>query len=67
MAPDRDRILDQLRALPPVERLRVVEQIIREVGAEVTAQPSSGMVEIATDEDDTELDAYWVPIGRNRA
>jgi hypothetical protein len=38
MALTTEQILDQLRALPPVERLRVIEQAVHEVAAEVAPQ-----------------------------
>jgi hypothetical protein len=39
MALSAEQILKELRALPPAERLRVVEQVVHEVAQEVTPTP----------------------------
>lgn len=39
MALSAQQILEELRALPPAERLRVVEQVVHDVAREVTPAP----------------------------
>jgi hypothetical protein len=59
-------ILHQLRALPPAERLRVVEQVVREVAAEVTPQPGV-TTSIWADESDAEFEAFHTAVHRLRS
>jgi hypothetical protein len=61
-----DDILHQLRALPPAERLRVVEQVVREVAAEVTPRPGA-TTSIWTDESDAEFEAFRTTVQRLRS
>src|SRR5437764_459701 len=53
-----EQILEQLRALPPAERLRVVEQVVHEVAAEVGPQQVSPVESIWSDESDADFEAF---------
>ena len=52
------QILAQLRKLTPAERLRVVEQVIREVAAEVAPPQFTSAEPIWSDESDADFDAF---------
>ena len=60
-------ILDELRELPPEERLRVVERIVHEVAAEVTAQHGAAGAAIWADESEAEFEAFRSSLERLRA
>ena len=66
MTPTAEQILNQVRALAPAERLRVVEQIVRDLAAEVTPRPSSTEGPIWADENDSEFDAFQGALQRLR-
>jgi hypothetical protein len=53
-----DQILEQLRALTPAERLRVVEQVVHEVAAEVAPQQVGSPEFIWSDESDADFAAF---------
>jgi hypothetical protein len=53
-----EQILAQLRKLTPAERLRVVEQVIREVAAEVAPAQFSSAELIWSDETDADFDGF---------
>ena len=61
------KILDELRELSPEERLRVVERVVREVAAEVTAQHASAGTAIWADESEEEFEAFRSVLERLRA
>jgi ABC-type uncharacterized transport system substrate-binding protein len=69
MALSAEQILEQLRALAPAERLRVVEQVVHEVAREVT--PARPVVQQAdaiwAGETDAELDAFQKVLQELRA
>lgn len=67
MAITAEQILEQLRALAPAERLRVVEQVVHEVAAEVTPQPSSASAPIWADEADADFETFQIAVQRLRA
>jgi hypothetical protein len=58
VAPKAEKILEQLRALPPAERLRVVEQVVHEVAAEVGPQVVGPAEFIWSDETEADFDAF---------
>ena len=55
-------ILEQLRMLPPADRLRVVEQVVHEVTAEATAEATADRVTspsaIWADESEADFQAF---------
>jgi hypothetical protein len=54
-----EQILAQLRKLTPAERLRVVEQVIHEVAAELAPPPPFSSVKpIWSDESDADFEAF---------
>jgi hypothetical protein len=61
------KILDELRELPPEERLRVVERVVHEMAAEVTAQHASAGPAIWADESESEFEAFGSALERQRA
>lgn len=61
-----EQILDQVRALVPAERLRVVERIVHELAAEVTPRLPSAAAPIWADESDAEFDAFQLALQRLR-
>ena len=61
------KILHELRELSPEERLRVVEYVVREVAAEVTAQHRPARAAIWADESDAELEGFTSALQRVRA
>lgn len=60
MALSADQILEELRALPAAERLRVVEQVVHEVAREVTpaAPPVQATGAIWATESDADFDTF---------
>jgi hypothetical protein len=60
MALSAEQILEELRALSPTERLRVVEQVVHEVAREVTPAPPVVQCTRAiwADEPDAEFEAF---------
>jgi hypothetical protein len=63
MALTADQILEELRALPAAERLRVVEQVVHEVAREVTpvlpvTEGAQGTDAIWADEPEADFDAF---------
>jgi hypothetical protein len=60
MALSADQILQELRALPAAERLRVVEQVVHEVAREVTpaAPPVQSTHAIWANESDADFEAF---------
>jgi hypothetical protein len=67
VAVSAEKILAELRQLPATDRLRVVEQVVREVATEVAAGPSASSAPIWADESDTDFDAFQSAIERSRA
>jgi hypothetical protein len=69
MALSADQILEELRALPPAERLRVAEQVVHEVAREVTPAPPvvQHAAAIWADETDAEFDAFQKVVQELRA
>jgi hypothetical protein len=69
MALSAEQILEELRALPPAERLRVVEQVVHEVAQEVT--PAPPIVQrtdaIWANEPDAEFEAFQSVVRKLRA
>ena len=62
MALSAEQILEELRALPPAERLRVVEQVVHEVAREVKLAPPVVHTRLIwADETDAEFDAFQKP------
>ena len=61
-----EQLLDQIRALPPAERLYVVERIVHEIAAEVTPAPPT-VAAIWADESDAEFEAFQATVQRLRA
>jgi hypothetical protein len=60
MALSADQILQELRALPAAERLRVVEQVVHEVAREVSPVPAPGQTTAAiwANESDADFEAF---------
>jgi hypothetical protein len=58
MAVTAQDILEQLRTLPPADRLRVVEQVVHEVTAEATADHVTSSSAIWPDESETDFQAF---------
>jgi hypothetical protein len=67
MTATAQRILEELRGLPPEDRLRVVEQVVREVAAEVTAQHAPVLAAIWADESESDFQAFQSAVARLRA
>jgi hypothetical protein len=69
MALSAEQILEELRALPAAERLRVVEQVVHEVAREVTPAPPvvEAVGAIWADETDAEFDAFQKIVQELRA
>ena len=69
MALSAEQILKEIRALPPDERLRVVEQVVHEVAQEVTpTTPVASLAEaIWGDETDTDFEAFQRVVRELRA
>jgi hypothetical protein len=69
MALSADQILEELRALPAAERLRVVEQVVHEVAREVTpvAPPVHSTDAIWANESDADFDAFQSVVQELRA
>jgi hypothetical protein len=67
MAVSAERILAELRELPPGDRLRIVEQVVHEVASEVAATCGSSSGPIWADESDAEFDAFQSAVQRLRA
>lgn len=69
MALTADQILAELRALPPAERLRVVERVVHEVAAEVTPEPPrlEASHAIWADEGDTDFERFQRAVQELRA
>jgi hypothetical protein len=69
MALTPDEILAELRALPPAERLRVVERVVHEVAEEVT--PEAPPVEVSdaiwADESDSDFEEFQNAVRQMRA
>jgi hypothetical protein len=61
-----EQIVNQVRALAPAERLRVVEQIVHDLAAEVTPRAPSAEGAIWADENDAEFDAFQLALQRLR-
>ena len=64
-----DQILEELRALPAAERLRVVEQVVHEVAREVTPMPPpvQNTDAIWANESDADFEAFQDVVQRLRA
>ena len=69
MALSAEQILEELRALPPAERLRVVEQVVHEVAREVTPAPPAAQRTDAIwgNEPDAEFEAFQGVVRELRA
>jgi hypothetical protein len=51
-------ILEQIRTLPPADRLRVVEQVVRDMASEVTAPHAAAPSAIWADESESDFQAF---------
>jgi hypothetical protein len=69
MVSSAEQILEELRALPAAERLRVVEQVVHEVAREVTPAPPAvqGADAIWANEPDAEFGAFQNVVQELRA
>ena len=69
MALSADQILQELRALPAAERLRVVEQVVHEVAREVTPAPPPAQTTTAiwANESDADFKAFQSVVQALRA
>jgi hypothetical protein len=70
MAMTADEILEHVRALPPRERLKLVERVVHEVAEQTPAPPSvaaSGSDAIWADVDDAEYEAFMQSIRSARS
>jgi hypothetical protein len=69
MALSADQILQELRALPAAERLRVVEQVVHEVAREVTPSPPTAGTTAAiwANESDADFEAFQAVVQNLRA
>ncbi len=67
MAASAEKILAELRELPPGDRLRIVEQVVHEVASEVAGTPRTSSGPIWADESDAEFDAFQSAVQRLRA
>ena len=67
MAMTAENILEQLRTLPPADRLRVVEQIVHDVAAEVAAPHATAQPAIWADESESDFRAFQSALERLRA
>lgn len=67
MAVSAEKILAELRELPPGDRLRIVELVVHEVASEVEATRGSSSGSIWADEGDAEFDAFQSAVQRLRA
>jgi hypothetical protein len=67
VATSAEKILDELRALQPSERLRVVEQIVRETAAQVGSPAGRPAGPIWNDESDADFDAFQNAVQRLRS
>jgi hypothetical protein len=61
-----EQILEQLRALPAAERLRVAERIVHEVADEVTPLPTAAVVPLWANENDEDFEAFQNTLARLR-
>jgi hypothetical protein len=62
-----EQLLDQIRALPPAERLYVVERVVHEMAAEVSPALPPTVAAIWADESDQEFEAFQASVQRLRA
>jgi hypothetical protein len=67
MAVTAQNILEQLRTLPPADRLRVVEQVVHDVAAEVTTEHTTALSSIWADESESDFQAFQSAVKRLRA
>jgi hypothetical protein len=67
MASTAQSILEQIRTLPPAERLRVVEQVVRDMASEVTAPHAGAPSAIWADESESDFQAFQSTLERLRA
>jgi len=67
MSSSAQKILDEIRELSPEERLRVVECVVREVAAQVSAQHALARTAIWADEGEAEFEAFRSALVRLRA
>jgi predicted kinase len=67
MAVTAQNILEQLRTLPPADRLRVVEQVVHEVATEVTTEHATSRSAIWADESESDFQAFRSALERSRA
>ncbi len=61
-----EKILEQIRALTPAERLQVVERVIHEMADEVTPQPAATTSSIWSDESDADFGAFQSSVQQQR-
>jgi len=67
MTTTAEKILEQIRALTPAERLHVVERIVHEMADEVTPQPVATASSIWSDESDADFETFQSSVQRLRA
>jgi len=67
MALTAQNILEQLRTLPPADRLRVVEQVVHEMAAEVTGEHATTQLAIWADESESDFQVFQSAVQRLRA
>jgi hypothetical protein len=60
-------ILEQIRTLPPEDRLRVVEQVVHDMASEVTAPHAAAPSAIWADESESDFQAFQSALERLRA
>jgi hypothetical protein len=67
MAVTAQNIIEQLRTLPAADRLRVVEQVVHEMAAEVTSEHAVPPSAIWADESESDFRAFQSALERLRA
>jgi len=67
MALTAQSILEQIRTLPPADRLRVVDQVVREMASEATAPNAAAPSAIWADESESDFQTFQSALERLRA
>lgn len=67
MAVTAQHILEELRTLPPADRLRVVEQVVHDMASDVTAPHAATPSPIWADESESDFQAFQSTLERLRA
>ena len=60
-------ILEQIRTLPPEDRLRVVEQVVHDMASDATAPHAAAPSAIWADESESDFQAFQSTLERLRA